>query len=172
MTNSRTFISRMVPTRVFARLKGILRLGSEIAALRCSVEEIRTLVGPFGVSFPDGTTLVQTLFGHKYFVDSSDLVMTPQLIVYRQWESELSSFIHSSVTADSVFVDVGANFGYFSVLAAARMGVSGRGFVVAVEPNPQMVALLRKNAAINWSIVCTNVRSRHRRKRSISKFPA
>jgi FkbM family methyltransferase len=51
-----------------------------------------------------------------------------------------------------VFLDVGANFGYFSCLVGSRIGVSGRGRVIAVEPNPRMFDLLSRNIKINWSM--------------------
>ena len=45
------------------------------------------------------------------------------------------------------FVDVGANYGTFSLLAAARVRPGGR--VYAVEPQPRHAALLRRSAARN-----------------------
>lgn len=117
-----------------------------------AIAEIRRLVGPSGILFPDGTLLVQTIHGTKYFIDPSDLVMAPQLVVYRQWESDVSAFILSAVKENSIFMDVGANFGYVSCLAASRIGNRGRGKVIAVEPNPKMLTLLRKNILVNWSM--------------------
>jgi len=127
-------------------------LRADVSAMRRQIAEIRSLVGPFGVSFQDGTVLVQTLHGTKFFVDSNDLVMTPQLIAYRQWEAGLTSFLIDSLGPDDVFIDVGANFGYFTVLAASRIGRGGSGRVVSIEPNPNIVALLRRNVVINWSM--------------------
>ena len=116
------------------------------------VAEIRKLVGPSGIAFPDGSLLVQTIHGTKYFIDPTDLVMAPQLVVYRQWESDVSGFILNSVNENSVFMDVGANFGYVTCLAGSRIGRQGSGCVIAVEPNPRMLALLKKNIYINWSM--------------------
>jgi FkbM family methyltransferase len=45
------------------------------------------------------------------------------------------------------FLDVGAHAGYFSLLAADRVGSSGR--VCAVEPNPQTFAALKTHLTIN-----------------------
>jgi FkbM family methyltransferase len=120
--------------------------------LETLVGEIRSLVGPFGTPFPDGTMLVQTIHGLKYFIDPTDEIMAPQLVVYRQWEADLSRFILNSVTSDTVFVDVGANFGYFTCLAAFKIGSKGTGRVISIEPNPAMQRLLRKNIRINWSL--------------------
>jgi len=51
----------------------------------------------------------------------------------------------------SVFVDVGANCGLFSVAAAKIVGPDGR--VLAIEPNPEMVTRLRTNIAENSASV-------------------
>src|SRR5262245_18342906 len=91
-------------------------LQASITQLQASVADIRSLVGPFAATFPDGSMLVQTLYGTKYFIDPTDDIMAPQLVIYRQWESELSQFMLNSVSPDTVFVDVGANFGYFTCL--------------------------------------------------------
>jgi FkbM family methyltransferase len=127
-------------------------LSDRLKRLETLVGEIRSLVGPFGTLFPDGTMLVQTIHGLKYFIDPSDEIMAPQLVVYRQWEPDLSRFMLSSVTPDTVFVDIGANFGYFTVLAASKIGSKGTGRVISIEPNPAMRRLLQKNTRINWSL--------------------
>jgi len=124
----------------------------QLQDLREAVSDVRGLVGPFGVRIDVHQLLVQSLYGVKYLVDPHDLIMTPQLIVYRQWEADLSRFFHTKVTPDTVFVDIGANFGYFTCLAGSRIGPSGSGRVYAIEPNPSMVKLLRANTLINWSM--------------------
>jgi FkbM family methyltransferase len=45
------------------------------------------------------------------------------------------------------FVDVGANFGLFSAVAAKKVGPSGR--VVAIEPHPELIRRLRFNMTAN-----------------------
>ena len=47
----------------------------------------------------------------------------------------------------SVFVDVGANHGYFTSLAAALVGATGR--VVAFEPNPSVFGQLQTHVRLN-----------------------
>lgn len=133
-------------TTQMAGLKG------QLERIEVALADVRRLVGPFGAVFPDGSLLVQTLYGTKYFIDPSDDIMAPQLVVYRQWEPDLSKFMLSAVNKDTVFVDVGANFGYFTCLLASKIGVGGVGQVIAVEPNPKMIGLLRRNISINWSM--------------------
>lgn len=60
------------------------------------------------------------------------------------YEPETLQFLQQYVTLDSVFVDVGANIGAFSLplaLTAKR--------VIAIEPSPQVLPYLRKNVALN-----------------------
>lgn len=135
----------------------ITALREEVRLLRSAVDGIRSLVGPFGVGMPDGTMLVQTLYGTKYLIDPLDLIIAPNLIVYRQWEADLSSLLTNAATPDMVFVDVGANFGYFTCLMGSKIGRTGRGKVYTVEPNPAMAGLLRKNISINWSMAPIHV---------------
>lgn len=142
-------IADSLETRIDTRLEA---MSAQVAHLTRLVEEMHRLAGPFGVPMPGGRMLVQSTHHIKYLIDPRDLVMAPQLIVYRQWEPELTALFHGLLTADSVFVDVGANFGYFTCLAGSRIGPTGAGRVFAVEPNPVLVDLLRANAAINWSM--------------------
>ena len=135
--------------RMEARLD---ELSGAIAHLTRLVEDVRRLTGPFGVPMPNGRILVQSIHNIKYLIDARDLVMAPQLIVYRQWEPELTALFTNLLTPSSVFVDVGANFGYFTCLAGSWIGRSGVGRVFAVEPNPALLDLLHANAAINWSM--------------------
>ncbi len=135
--------------QVLARLDALQR---EVNELHAVVHSMHQLVGPFGIPFPDGTMLTQTIHGTKYFIDPSDLIMAPQMIVYRQWEADLSNLFRSMCGPDTVIADVGANFGYFTILGASLIGQSGAGSVFSYEPNPKLGALLRRNIEVNWSL--------------------
>jgi FkbM family methyltransferase len=124
---------------------------ARLAGMERTLREIRQLVGPFATPMGPDELLVQTIHQVKYLVPVRDLVMTPQLVVYRQWEAQLSALLPRLCPPGSVFVDVGANFGYFTCLLAARLGRGAGSRVIAVEPNPDMLRLLRANVGINWS---------------------
>lgn len=55
------------------------------------------------------------------------------------WEPHVSAWLAEQLTAGSVFVDVGANVGYFTLLAAPRAGT-----VVAFEPVYHRAVLLHR----------------------------
>lgn len=78
------------------------------------------------------------------YVDATDL---PQLflLAYGEWEPETAAAIREHLRAGDCFVDIGANAGYFSLLAASIVGPEGR--VLAFEPNPEARAILLRNIA-------------------------
>jgi FkbM family methyltransferase len=65
----------------------------------------------------------------------------------KQYEPHVTRVLEGFLARGGVFVDVGANIGYFSLLAAARVGPAGR--VFAFEPNSANCELLRNSAAAN-----------------------
>jgi FkbM family methyltransferase len=67
--------------------------------------------------------------------------------VFSEWEPDLTRFIAGRLTDGDVFVDVGANVGYYSLLAAECVGP--RGTVVAVEASPVVAADLRHHVTVN-----------------------
>ena len=64
------------------------------------------------------------------------------------YEPEVTRRLVDALSPGDIFVDVGANAGFFSTLAAVRVGPTGR--IVAFEPHPvarsAMEALLSRNA--------------------------
>ena len=130
----------------------LTRIEQRLQVVERYVAETRGLVGPFAVTLADGKLLVHTLHRLLMIVDSTDLIITPQLVVYRQWEPELTQLVWNSCRSDTVFVDVGANIGYFTLLAGSRIHAGGTGRVIAVEPNPECCALIERNLVINWSM--------------------
>lgn len=63
------------------------------------------------------------------------------------WENNVISLLSSSLVAGDVFLDVGANVGFYSLLAASRVGPTGR--VVALEPDPGVLPYLTKTLTRN-----------------------
>lgn len=61
------------------------------------------------------------------------------------WERHLSYAIPGSLKPDSLFFDIGANVGYYTILASKVLGPSGR--IVAVEPSPRIAEVLKENIA-------------------------
>jgi len=62
-------------------------------------------------------------------------------------EGSLARAIRALLKLGDTFLDIGSNFGYYSLLAATLVGP--RGAVHAFEPQPRVAALLRRNACEN-----------------------
>ena len=86
------------------------------------------------------------LGGFAYECDQRDSVAREVCYTgqYEPQETQLASRILRPL---DVFVDVGANWGYFSLAAAHWVGARGR--VVAFEPEPRLYRMLVSNIAAN-----------------------
>ena len=85
-------------------------------------------------------TQVGRLYAHR-----DDEVITANLIRWGVWEARETQFMRTLLRPGDTFVDVGANIGYFSVLAAGCIG--SEGYLIAFEPEPRNLELLRMNLA-------------------------
>jgi FkbM family methyltransferase len=79
---------------------------------------------------------------------SAPTILAEWLFYTGHWQPALSRWLVSTLKPGDTFVDVGANSGYFSLLAATSVGATGR--VVAVEACPTTFENLRANLAHNW----------------------
>jgi len=71
----------------------------------------------------------------------------PIVVARRPYETEIYELLRELRGIDTTFVDCGANYGYWSVVATSReIGISR---AVAIEPNPPTYAVLRENAELN-----------------------
>lgn len=84
-----------------------------------------------------------TSFGAGLMCRLPDLIAT-YIWAFDEWEPDLTRFIASRLSDGDVFVDVGANIGYYSLLAAGSVGIHGE--VVAVEASPALFGELHRNA--------------------------
>lgn len=79
--------------------------------------------------------------------DRPDRFISAQLRRRGVWEPFESRMALALLDPGEGFVDLGANLGYYTLLAAARVGPHGR--VFAFEPDPDNYALLERNLAAN-----------------------
>lgn len=66
-----------------------------------------------------------------------------RIFIFDEWEPVLSQYMDRSLTDGDIVIDVGANIGYFSSLAAAKIGDAGR--VYSIEASPSISETLRLN---------------------------
>jgi FkbM family methyltransferase len=93
------------------------------------------------------TILCRILGRYKFFVDSRDRGLAPHLMMDGYWEYWITDFMWRNISKNMTVVDLGANFGYYTMLMADLVGPQGK--VLAFEPNLRLLDLLQRNVDIN-----------------------
>ena len=83
---------------------------------------------------------------------ADDRVMTPFIREHGRWEPDEAAWLRQVLRPGATMVDVGANVGYFTVLASQAVGERGR--VIAIEPESANLRLLKRNVRAHR---CRNV---------------
>lgn len=98
------------------------------------------------------THLAHSYFGALFLCDIDDMIQK-YIFYFGAWEPMISHVTEQLLQDGDVYVDVGANIGYDSLLAAKHVGRSGT--VVSIEASPRIFSLLSNNIRRNGA---TNVR--------------
>jgi FkbM family methyltransferase len=94
----------------------------------------------------ESPTKAETFFGSILNVDARDFC--GRFIYYfGSWEPNLTAWIRSRLKPGDCFVDVGANVGYFTMLASTLVGQSGK--VVSIEAIRRTFEVLTRNLDAN-----------------------
>ncbi len=91
-------------------------------------------------------TLAETTSGHQLECHLPDMIQT-YLYLFGAWEPDVAAFLRRRLQPGDVFIDVGANVGYFSFMASEQVGENGH--VISIEASPRIFAQLQRNAALN-----------------------
>ncbi len=95
----------------------------------------------------DHTAFVRTLGNFLLYVDTRDHSLAPHLQADGFWEMWVTQAIVEYVRPGMCCVDVGANFGYYTLLLAELTGSAGQ--VTAYEPQKRVHDLLRRSILVN-----------------------
>jgi FkbM family methyltransferase len=95
----------------------------------------------------NNTSICRILGKYKIYVDTRDVGITPHLVMDGFWETWLTQCLFNIIKPGDVCIDVGANYGYYSVLMSLLTGKEGR--TIAIEPNPNVYSLLQSTANIH-----------------------
>jgi FkbM family methyltransferase len=100
-----------------------------------------------GVYMGGNVVMTKIWSGHLFLAFTNDMITTPHLISIGMNEPHNTRALLSLVKAGDVVVDIGANVGYFSVLAGWKANPDGQ--IWAFEPNPNVYGILSDNLFIN-----------------------
>ncbi len=90
---------------------------------------------------------VKLVHGFSMVVDVTDTL--GGLLYFHKTYSEKNTqqFIKQNIKTDQTFIDIGASYGFFTMLAASLVGEKGR--VFSFEANPVVAEMLKKSALLN-----------------------
>jgi FkbM family methyltransferase len=125
-------ISRVAPD-------GIVRSTSQLRHLLGAVERQAT-PSPLTVRFGGDDVMVRQFGDFSLTLDTADPSISAQLIHADVWEPATTEIFKEFVQPGMTVIDVGANVGWFTMLAASLVGPQGR--VIAVEPWSENCRLL------------------------------
>lgn len=92
--------------------------------------------------------LVSTTWGGRLLVPSDDLSHMPELVSHGIYDVPFTSYVQSEIKPGDTVFDIGANIGIFTLLLAYQVWEMGQ--VVAYEPSPVNLDVLRDNVSLNW----------------------
>jgi FkbM family methyltransferase len=103
----------------------------------------------------DHVAICRLLTRYKLFVDTRDCGFAGHVLLDGYWEMWLTIFMCQHIRSDMVVVDVGANFGYYTILLGDLVGPAGH--VYAIEPHPVVTGLLRRSVDLNGFAARTSI---------------
>jgi FkbM family methyltransferase len=98
---------------------------------------------------------VRTLGAVRMELCLPDLISSTIYLTGR-WEPLITRYIRANLRRGDTFVDVGANIGYYDLIASRIVANTGR--VFAIEASPSIYLRLLRNVALNH---CTNITAIH-----------
>jgi FkbM family methyltransferase len=144
---------RRLPRTLVEQRRELRGLADRVPKLDARLQALEKKVSPSRVYVGNDRAWLRTEWGGKLIVDTTDLLMSPWLLLDGIWEPDVTAWFRSVLEPGMTFVDVGANVGYFSVLAAFLVGWGGR--IIAFEAMPSTYELLAKNVIVNWMTTFT-----------------
>jgi FkbM family methyltransferase len=105
--------------------------------------------------FRAGTQCKADLFFGKTMTVVLPEVISQQIYTYGLFDEIVTGMVLRAVRQGDVVVDIGAHFGYFTLLFAHLVGEAGR--VVSLEPTPSTFSVLQKNTAMLKTVTPLNM---------------
>ncbi len=100
------------------------------------------------VSLSDHEVLTNLYTGQLIYVDDRDVSVSPWLMFGGVWEDHSGKVLRRLLSPGDVFFDIGANFGYFSLLAGLEIEPRVNSLHL-FEANPDLIPYLQRSLAVN-----------------------
>lgn len=130
--------------------EGLLYWANQINDNQISFEELerQIKISPefqLANQFRQGFT--NTSEGFDLWIHPDDEILSRSIVYDKIWEPETTKLIKNIIHKGDIGIDLGANIGYFTILMANLVGMSGK--IFSFEPDPQNFDILQKNIKQN-----------------------
>ncbi|MED3831563.1 FkbM family methyltransferase [Priestia megaterium] len=98
-----------------------------------------------GIYVGNNKMLIHTIAGYRLYSYADDKSLTPDLIFKGVFELPLTNYMIRNLRLGDTVIDAGANIGYFTALAALKVGTEGK--VISYEASKRNFDLLKENVA-------------------------
>lgn len=105
------------------------------------------------IAYRDLTFQSKTRFGASLILNTADIIQR-HIYYFGVWEPVITEYLKHNLKSGDTFIDIGANVGYYSLLASRIVGSTGR--VFAIEASPSIFTALQDNIHRNGA---TNITS-------------
>lgn len=136
-------------SRVPALEPAFIRAGSHLWHWRTTGRFYRSVAGRYAQLLREsGSPFRRVMIGSvPLLVDVTEFTTSPLYFGNVPYEPLTTDYLRRHLGAGAVFADIGANHGYFTILAAGLVGA--RGLVFAFEPNPAVYERLETHVRLN-----------------------
>jgi FkbM family methyltransferase len=117
---------------------------TELELMALEIEYLRNHQGTY---LGDGIVLTHLRDGTPIFVNANDYGPPINYINGGHYEDEILAVLLSFVRDDTVFLDIGANLGFYALQIGHRVKTGGR--VLAFEPHPLVFDLMKRSRHLN-----------------------
>jgi FkbM family methyltransferase len=87
------------------------------------------------------------IYSYRMLLDLHDQGISRTLLLFGERELEHKIMLERVLKPGMTVLDIGANIGYYALMELRLIGPTGR--LIAVEPSPSNVALLKRNLTLN-----------------------
>jgi len=123
---------------------------NSLADLRNMVNGLYARTNPVQTVRIDGNTILTKIFtGIKMYLNPNDVSVAAHIAVDGFWEYQISKAWLAVVKQDDIVFDIGANFGYFGLLAG-QFTDKKKSKVVLFEANIGLIPYINKSLSVNW----------------------
>lgn len=129
-------------------------VNKELSALKGYVEHTqermaKKLINSGSVQTGPDEVLAKVFSGLKIYLNPTDMAVAAHIAIDGVWENNISRAWTNVINADDTIFDIGANFGYFGLLAG-QFTDKKNAKIVFFEANPAITPYINKSLSVNW----------------------